>query len=221
MAPEQARRLVGVSDLFELASRAFAYPDRPLVGSLCDGGFFDDWDACLGDTGAPAPMAAQARAARAAVVGRNEDELFEELRREQSRLYYAMGADVALWPYESAFVHVRRGLPGAPVLFRSPIALAVEEEMREAGVLPCDASTEPVDSASNELAFLSYLHAMAARAASQGSDPQPWIDRANGFARAHALQWLPAFMEGTAEQTGSHALESLALMALQPLQLLG
>lgn len=62
-----------------------------------------------------------------------------------------------IFPYESAFVHVREGLPGAPALFRTALTLRVEKTMRESGVLPKDAETEPCDSAWNEWAFLSFL----------------------------------------------------------------
>lgn len=172
MGSEKTRRLIGMSDLFELAACALRYPDRALVASLCGGAFFEDWEACLADVRAPEPLASHAMQAQKLLAGRAVEDLFEELRREQSRLWYALGPDVAVWPYESAYLHAQRGLPGAPVLFGSPVARDVEAQMREAGVLLSDVATEPIDSASNELEFLSYLHAMVARALTAGEGPQ-------------------------------------------------
>lgn len=95
---------------------------------------------------------------------------------------------MAIVPYESAFVHVREGLPGAPALFRTALTLRVEKTMRESGVLPKDAETEPCDSAWNEWAFLSFL--LGSEAASLEAEDEEavalWRGRVADFVRDHA-----------------------------------
>ena len=103
---------------------------------------------------------------------------------------------------ESAFVHVREGLPGAPALFRTALTLRVEKTMRESGVLPKDAETEPCDSAWNEWAFLSFL--LGSEAASLEAEDEEavalWRGRVADFVRDHAALWLPDFLTRTAEE---------------------
>lgn len=63
---------------------------------------------------------------------------------------------MAVFPYESAFIHVRAGVPGEPALFRSALTLRVERTMRESGVLPKDAETEPCDSVGTNGRFFRF-----------------------------------------------------------------
>lgn len=114
----------------------------------------------------------------------------------------AKEAEWPFFPYESAFVHVREGLPGAPALFRTALTLRVEKTMRESGVLPKDAETEPCDSAWNEWAFLSFL--LGSEAASLEAEDEEavalWRGRVADFVRDHAALWLPDFLTRTAEE---------------------
>ena len=99
-------------------------------------------------------------------------------------------------------MHVREGLPGAPALFRTALTLRVEKTMRESGVLPKDAETEPCDSAWNEWAFLSFL--LGSEAASLEAEDEEavalWRGRVADFVRDHAALWLPDFLTRTAEE---------------------
>lgn len=74
--------------------------------------------------------------------------------------------------------------------------------MRESGVLPKDAETEPCDSAWNEWAFLSFL--LGSEAASLEAEDEEavalWRGRVADFVRDHAALWLPDFLTRTAEE---------------------
>ena len=124
------------------------------------------------------------------------------LRRAWSLLYVRQGSGVAVFPYESAFIHVRTGVPGEPALFRSALTLRVERTMRESGVLPKDAETEPCDSVWNEWAFLSFLIGSEAKALREGDEESAalWRDRSADFVCSHVSQWMSDFFKRTAEE---------------------
>ena len=62
-------------------------------------------------------------------------DLLADMRIVYSRLYLAPGGHTPIFPYESAFLHVERGMKGVPALFRTSVTLDVERLMREAGVV--------------------------------------------------------------------------------------
>ena len=73
--------------------------------------------------------------------------------------------------------------------------------MREAGVLPEHARTEPPDSLWSEFGFMAYLLAQAAGCLESGNVTRcdEWLERAQAFASAHMAAWIPTFMEKAAE----------------------
>lgn len=198
--------IVGKADSCELFSRVFAFPDDGLVAALRDGFVSDDAESCLRDAG---------RAYDASALRRGEASL-DGLRIEYTRLYLAPGAAALVFPYESAFIHAESGREGAPALFRTPITLDVESQMREAGVVPKNARKEPCDSVFQELEFLSYLYGSLAAAIQQGDADaeKAWQMRINRFLDSHALRWMPAFMERTVELSADSVYGSFAKAAL-------
>lgn len=123
-------------------------------------------------------------------------------------------------PYESAFLHVERGLSGIPSLFRTPVTMDVERCMREAGVVAKNARKEPCDSVFEEFEFLSYLYAKLADALSDDDAEAAttavagWTERLRAFEDEHALAWLPAFMRRTQELAGDGPYAAFAALGL-------
>ena len=195
---------VGLADMCEVASALFAFPTPELAAALSGGAASEDLLGCFGDAGAH-DAGEPLEAAFSGFVSRDPDDLLGSLRRGHSLLYLAPGGDVPVWPYESPFCFVADGREGEPSLFRSPRQIDVERHMREAGVLPKDARTEPADSAWNELSFMSYLYGQVAKALHEGreGDVAEWSGRIVRFWDEHASKWLPAFMAKTVEGASS------------------
>ena len=149
------RRLIGRADSFELLLRAFSFPDEALAQALVDGSLATDVRACLLDAGAETCRANHAADSLRRWEAMNPVDLLTVMRRVYSQLYLAPGGSTPVFPYESAFLHVERGLDGAPVLFRSPVTLDVERQMHEAGVAAKNERKEPCDSIFEECGFLS------------------------------------------------------------------
>lgn len=212
LTEKRLRVAVGLADSCELLTAAFAFPTEELAVALSDGSFQADCASCLKD----AEVAWEGEGAKlSALVGRDALELFGELRKGHSLLYLALGNDTMIWPYEAPFVFAASGRAGEPSLFRSGCQLDVERHMREAGVLPKDARTEPIDSVWSELSFLSYLYGNVAKASheGQGEKSAEWSDRIVRFWDEHASKWMTAFMGRTAEEALrlSHGAEYAAL----------
>ena len=194
-------RAVGVADACELLSCLFAFPTEALVEGLVSGTAADDAAACLADAGVAEEKAERIGQGLRQWAGDDEKALFTTMRRTYTQLYLAPGGNAEIFPYESAFQHVQRGLPGKPALFRTPITLDVERQMREAGVRAKNDRREPCDSASEEFEFLSYLVARQADALSRGdaAEAAVWEERAARFNAGHGASWLSSFMERTVE----------------------
>lgn len=210
-------RVVGLADSWELLSCALSYPDEHLARGLAEGSVACDIAGCLGDAGAGASATLCAEQLEAAVAFASGPEgsagdLLPCLRRGYTALFLAPGMHVPVFPYESAFRHRAVGANGVPALFRSPVTLDVEKQMREAGVTPADARTEPVDSVWNECMFLSYLLGKRAEAieARDAEAEARWCDAATRFWSDHGAQWLPAFMEQTRREAAGLAEEAQA-----------
>lgn len=206
---------IGKADMCELLSRAFAFPDEELAQALVDGSLSDDCAACLADAGCEGLGADGAIAGCLDEAGSDYD-LYTRTRREYSRLYLAPGAQVLVFPYESAFLHVESGREGVPVLFRSAVTLDVEAQMREAGVIPKNARKEPCDSVFQEFEFMSFMYGSLAAAIQEGDEAacDLWQGRVERFLDEHALRWMPAFMERTIEHSGEGVYASFARIAL-------
>ena len=135
-------------------------------------------------------------------------DLLADMRIVYSRLYLAPGGHTPIFPYESAFLHVERGMKGVPALFRTSVTLDVERLMREAGVVAKNARKEPCDSVFEEFEFLSYLNCDDAEAVAA------WTERIQTFEREHAQAWLPAFMRRTQELAAEKPYCAFAALAL-------
>lgn len=211
---EALKRVVGLADACELLSCAFAFPDERLAEGLCGGALADDAEACLRDAGASDDAARPTVEGLRAWRGAEADRLLARMRTTYSQLYLAPGGSTPIFPYESAFIHVERGLPGAPALFRTAVTLDVERQMHEAGVAAKNERKEPCDSVFEEFEFLSYLFAKKADALVREFDHEAagYEERARAFERDHALAWLPSFMERTRELAAGEPYEVLAAL---------
>lgn len=198
---EDLKQAVGLADACELLSYAFAYPDERLAQALVDGTLADDARACLSDAGVAANGASAAAERLRVWQGASVEETLSVMRKTYSRLYLAPGGHTPIFPYESAFLHVERGLPGIPALFRTAVTLDVERHMREAGVAAKNGRKEPCDSVFEEFEFLSYLHAKRAEAlhCNDGERAVAWAQRIGAFEEEHVSMWLPTFMRRTQE----------------------
>ncbi|MCB7036752.1 TorD/DmsD family molecular chaperone [Eggerthella sinensis] len=198
---EDLKQAVGLADACELLSYAFAYPDERLAQGLVDGALADDARACLSDAGVAANGASAAAERLRVWQGASVEETLSVMRKTYSRLYLAPGGHTPIFPYESAFLHVERGLPGIPALFRTSVTLDVERHMREAGVAAKNGRKEPCDSVFEEFEFLSYLHAKRAEAlhCNDGERAAAWARRIGAFEEEHVSMWLPTFMRRTQE----------------------
>lgn len=140
--------------------------------------------------------------ASCALPDEDAEALGAALRRACRCCTRAKEAEWPFFPTRARLCTFARGCPGAPALFRTALTLRVEKTMRESGVLPKDAETEPCDSAWNEWAFLSFL--LGSEAASLEAEDEEavalWRGRVADFVRDHAALWLPDFLTRTAEE---------------------
>lgn len=215
---DDLKQAVGMADACELLSCAFSYPDERLASALVDGALADDARACLSDAGLAVDEVNGSAAAEGlhAWRGASAEGLLSDMRKTYSRLYLAPGGHAPIFPYESAFLHVEHGLPGIPVLFRTPVTLDVERHMREAGVAAKNARKEPCDSVFEEFEFLSYLHAKRAEAlhCNEGEHAAAWAQRTRAFGEEHAAVWLPTFMRRTRELAAGTPYAAFAALGL-------
>lgn len=191
------RKTIGLADACELLARTTAFPDEDLADGLSDGRLAVDARSCLEDCGIAPDRIAAVCEPWEKLAGEDRAGLFADLRRAHSLLFMRQGHGVAVWPYESAFLHTQIGKEGEPVLFRSSVTLAVEQMMRDAGVLPADSDTEPSDSVWNEFVFLSYLLGSEAEALDAGNGDAAALarSRSEAFVAEHAFRWLPGFFD--------------------------
>lgn len=196
MIDEKAlKNTIGLADAYELLANASAFPNKTLAYALSDGRLVTDAQSCLEDCGIGFEEASIICEPWRTLVGIDSDTLLSGLRRAYSLLFVRQGNGVAVWPYESAFLHVKAGRDGEPALFRSSVTLAVEKMMSETGGLPQDARTEPCDSVWNEFMFLSHLLGCEAEAIVSGNEAVAALahDRTEAFIMEHASRWIPDF----------------------------
>lgn len=203
MVDEKAlREVIGLADACELLASASAFPSDALADALVDGRLLADARACLEDCGIGSDEASIVCEPWEKLVGGDRDEILEDLRRTYSLLFVRQGNGVAVWPYESAYLHAEAGIGGEPALFRSAVTLDVEKMMREAGGLPLDARTEPCDSVWHEFMFLAYLFGTEAEALDADDEEAAELSRgrSKAFLEGHALRWLPGFFDAVVRE---------------------
>lgn len=199
------KRFIGRADCCELAACAFAFPDERLAEALCDGSFSSDARECLADTGVARDAIEAVERGLGIFRGNDPEGLFAMLKREYSLLFLVPGANARVWPYESAFRHAAERKGGAPVLFRSPVALNVEATMLDCGIRAENDRREPCDALWNEFSFLSYLYGAAAQAAFEGSAirVEEHLAKARAFQVAHIDVWLADCMAAIVKESSS------------------
>ena len=221
-------RAVGMSDLAMLLAEAFRFPgDDRLAGALADGSFLSDWNGSWRDAcGEEYSDSNRTPGAGRANVSDRPETAFagvdcESLRREYSRMFLSPGSEVPVWMYESAYLHRESGRTESPNLFLTRSTIDVERQMAEAGVRPEHLRTEPCDTCSTELEFVSFLYARwgesvmrvvenGGRSAVEAADV--WRDRLNKFSSGHVLNWMPRFFESV--KTASRIPEYSCLASL-------
>ncbi len=201
------KEFVGLADVCELASAAFAFPSEDLASALADGSFSEDLVACLEDAGASSVPDEGLLDRIAGLGAQGADALFQNLRKGHSRLFLVPGDAVPVWPYESPFLFSIRNPEDHTTLFRSPRQIDVERQMREAGVLPKNVRSEPCDSVWDELSFMSYLYGNAAKSLYEGNEAEAseWHGRALRFWDEHPACWMLDFMDKTASEAPKYA----------------
>ncbi|WP_139651198.1 TorD/DmsD family molecular chaperone [Raoultibacter phocaeensis] len=212
------REAVGRADMCELLARTFAYPDDELAYAVVSGSCVDDLLSCLADAGCEdvsdigSPVSSHSEA----------QEMLSCLRKEYTKLYLNP-AGVLIYPYESAFIHMKSGHSGKPILFRTPITLDVETQMRDAGIVPKNALKEPCDSVYQEFEFLSFLYGSLALAIQQEDfeSSKAWSERIERFLSDHVLHWIPQFMEDTIRISSGSVYGSFARFVIGFLACLG
>ena len=201
------RHCIGLADACELMEATFAFPTAALAQALIDGSYEDDCIGCLSDIGVGSEERAGISHELAAFKQRDADELLDTLKKGHSILYLAPGLKVPVWPYESPFFTMRLNPNAKPSLYRTQIALDIEELMRKAGVVFEDARTESPDSIWNEFAYLSYLYGSLAQALLQ--DEVEKADELRGhidvFVDKHVLNWFDDFMASSVENAPLHS----------------
>lgn len=213
---EALRRAIGHADGYELLSCAFSYPDERLANGLVDGSVAQDARACLLDAGVSETAARKATDRLDAWRGAHAAKLLSLMRVSYSHLYLTPGGHTPVQPYESAFLHVERGLPGVPSLFRTQVTMDVERQMREAGVAAKNARKEPCDSVFGQFEFLSFAHAKLAEALNDDDKAAAslWEERLHVFEEEHARVWLPSFLRRTQELAADEPYAAFAVFAL-------
>lgn len=209
------RRTIGMADAFELLSCLFTFPDAHLAQGLSEGAVAEDAQSCLVDMGASEADVTTVVSALGEWQAADVEPLLSIMRIKYSELYLTPGGHTPIQPYESAFIHVERGLTSAPALFRTPVTLDVEQCMREAGVLPKNARQDPCDSVYGEFAYLSYLYVQLADALYREDEEAitSWTSHIEAFREPHAHAWLPAFMAKTREMAGETPYDAFAQLA--------
>ena len=189
------KRVIGLADACELLCSVFRYPTPALAEGMSDGRIHIDAVACLVDAGVNQEKAEGMCEGVAALRGGDIVEVLEGMRRVYSFLYVRQGSGVAIFPYESPFLHTMSGRGGVPVLFRSVATLDVENSMRAVGVLPSDSRTEPCDSIWEEFEFASFLLGSLASALvdKNENECEKWETALRTFNAKHIQKWLPCF----------------------------
>ena len=207
------QRIIATADMFELLSLAFSFPSSTLAEGIVSGAYWEDFKACLSELGRSSTVSVPAFEA-------SPDSMFDDMRKEYSRLFLSPGKLAVIYPYESAFLFAKTGRRGLPTLFVNPITQDVEKQMREAGALPEDYRKEPVDSVGKELGFLQILYTLAAVAEHEHDAEQTagLIQRAELFRRDHVDVWMPSFFEMTIKKSRIDAYSMLAQVALEGLR---
>lgn len=215
-------RAVGIADACELLSCLFAYPNEAFAEGLVTGAVAQDAESCLIDAGVAEETAKEAALALRSWGDADAAELFGLLRRTYTKLYLAPGGKALVFPYETAFRHVERGLPGKPSLFRTSVTIDVERQMREAGVRAKNDRTEPCDSVFEEFEFLSYLAARWADALTREAEDEAarWEESLARFDVEHGASWLRPFMGQTKEKGADTPYAAFAEVGLKLLEVL-
>lgn len=128
----------------------------------------------------------------------------EALKPEFTRLFIGP-RHVPAPPYESVYRSPARAL-------MQEITLAVRQKYRTAGLLVRNFNREPDDHIGLELEFMYFLNRQAAAALGQQQIAAllTAIDRQQQFLAAHLSQWVPAFCQDTAANTGQDFFRKLA-----------
>lgn len=201
------------ADICQLLSIAFRFPETTFAKALVAGNFQSDLLDCVDELGLEC---ADTLKQTWDIEFADYEQLLAEMKQEYSRLYLAPGNLTLIYPYESAFLAKEKDADAAVSLFITPIALSVEEYMKQAGVRAQQSKKEPADSVFLEFEFLSYLLATyAEHLRIRSNEIGLWMTRATAFYDEHIANWMDRFMIATRDNTESQVYKKCALTALE------
>lgn len=148
------RDWIAKAELFELLSMALRFTDWELTEVLVTGEYADALAEACGGVGLLNDVTSEAIEQLAAYKGRNNEEVFRDIRCEYTRLFVGVDGPVVS-PY--AGVHYAEGIGVTPALFVNREAMAVERLARDCGLARPEGTNEPLDHIATELEFLEYL----------------------------------------------------------------
>lgn len=192
------KRAVALADACELCASLFSFPtDARLADALLDGAAVSDMRGCLVDLGVEGKAEIGTTVEAVAQSHSDENNLFEHLRHEFTMLFLLPAGKCLVSPYEAVFKYREQGFEGVPSLFQSPLQQEVERLMKQAGVIPQKAITEPADSVWNELSYLAFLYGSFASAVydENATVASKWRSHIAAFWTRHGATWLPCFMD--------------------------
>ena len=182
--------LAAAANLCLLISIGLCPPTQELAQGLGDGSFFGDYVDGLRALSREG-MQDISYAVRA-YMGRDAQEIYQELNREYTRLFVSPKRELVPL-YESLIVH-----PGEKVsMFINQTVMHCEQVYRKAGFAFEEKNKFPGDHAGIELRFFACLLARKAMALEAGNaeEAQAAGDVLGDFARQHLARWTAKFAE--------------------------
>lgn len=161
---------------YELLSMCFLNPSRESMGAFASGEAVEAVCEIGEFVGLEQPMLDDASNLLARYQGSDVEEIFHELRREQTRLFVGAG-DPVVTPYAGVWSAQRQGK--RPLLMVGSESIAIERFMVERGVSRPKGTGGPVDHIGSLLEFLSVLCLACADSEATGADLE---DRAADYA---------------------------------------
>ena len=195
---EQAACASARANTFGLLALAFLDPDAELVQRLVDGSFLATLENTTGEPAALEPL----QAVQSSLAESDPAASLKALKVEYARLFIGPGRAVVS-PYETIYDSKARDV--RPLLMVSPVAVAVEQAYREAGVALTAGLAQPPDHFATEAEFLYYLGQKEAEcwAAGDEAGAQEWRRKGASFLADHLGGWGREFC-GLVEAESRH-----------------
>lgn len=190
------------SDFYQLLSLSLQLPSKPLVQALYDRSYWDDTVSILEDLSFSKDDILQEMKNIHQLRMNGPANLYKELRREYTRLFYDLPKPrIAI--YESLFLNHLTEEKDGMMLFLNPIVQDVEASYKKAGLKVHNSFREPADHMATELEFMMSLYANKGKA--MQSENQKELEVINhhivAFQQNHFNKWAIEFFNSMEEQT--------------------